>query len=56
MEPSGPVLQPAEINFKFYEKGPQTPCDRFGMMVWYDMVWYGMSGMIWYGMRWYGMV
>jgi hypothetical protein len=19
------------------------------MMVWYDMVWYGMSGMIWYG-------
>jgi hypothetical protein len=23
------------------------------MMVWYDMVWYGMSGMVWYGMVWY---
>ena len=37
---------------KFYllDKGPQTPCDRFGMMVWYGMEVHCMK---WYDMEWY---
>ena len=39
--------------FSCFSKGPQTPCDSFGMMVWGDMVWYEVK---WYGIRLHGMV
>ena len=39
-------------NFHILKKGPQTPCERFGIMVWYGMVWYDME---WYevSIPWY---
>ena len=37
-------------NFYILDKGPQTPCDRFGMMVWYGIVWKHIE-MVWHGVR-----
>ena len=40
-------------NFYILDKGPQTPCDRFGMMVWYGIVWKHIE-MVWHGMVQWG--